>query len=284
MERSDIAIVGGGPAGLSAALNASVRNKSVRLFSSDYRETGLYKAEWLENILGVPGMTGADYLEHCIGQVKERGIAITSGRVLSVMPMTDGFMLSVGADVYSVRAVILASGIIQKAAFPGEQELLGKGVSYCATCDGMLYRKKTVCVVIRAAEGIHEANYLHEIGSTVTVISDGRDLAGLNEAIPVVMGKRIAVLGESAVEGLQVDGETIPCQGVFILRSTIALSSLLPNLELVDGHVGVDRDMQTNIPGVFAAGDCTGRPYQVSKAVGEGQVAALGAVEYLDKL
>jgi len=200
------------------------------------------------------------------------------------MPTADGFMLSVGADVYAVRTVILASGIIQKAAFPGEQELLGKGVSYCATCDGMLYRKKTVCVVIRAAEGIHEANYLHEIGSTVTVISDGRSLEGLNEAIPVIEGKKIAVLGENAVEGLQVEGETIPCQGVFILRNTVAPSNLMPSLELVDGHIGVDRTMQTNIPGVFAAGDCTGKPYQVSKAVGEGQVAALGAVGYLDKL
>jgi len=284
MQHSDIAIIGGGPAGLSAALNARVRNKSVRLLTSDYRESGLYKAEWLENILGVPGMTGRDYLELCIGQAKEREVDLTSGRVLSVMPTADGFAISVGADFYTARAVILATGIAQQTAFPGEQELLGKGVSYCATCDGMLYRKKTVCVVIRSAEGIHEANYLHEIGATVTVISDGRDLTGLSEAIPVIQGKKIAVIGESQVEGLTVGEETLPCQGVFILRNTVAMSSLMPNLALADGHIQVDRKMQTNVPGVWAAGDCTGRPYQISKAVGEGLVAALSAVEYLDKL
>jgi len=283
MEHSNIAIIGGGPAGLSAALNSRVRNKSVRLFSSGYRESGLYKAEWLENILGVPGMTGRDYLEFCIGQAEEKGTVLTSGRVLSVMPMSGKFTISCGVDLYTADAVILASGVVQAAAFPGEQELLGKGVSYCATCDGMLYRKKAVCVVIRSTEGVHEANYLHEIGSTVTVISDGRSLEGLNADILVVQGKKIAVLGENHVEALQVGEETIPCAGVFILRNTVAPSSLLPGLALEDGHIQTDRNMQTNIPGVYAAGDCTGRPYQVAKAVGEGLIAALGAAEYLDK-
>ncbi|MCL2588458.1 MAG: NAD(P)/FAD-dependent oxidoreductase [Oscillospiraceae bacterium] len=284
MQHSDIAIIGGGPAGLSAAINARVRNKRVCLFGSGYKESGLYKAEWLENVLGLPGMTGADYLERCLEQAGGRGVDFVSGRVISIMPTGDKFSISCGADLYTAGAVILSSGIVQKAAFPGERELLGKGVSYCATCDGMLYRKKAVCVVIRSAEGIHEANYLHEIGSTVTVISDGRSLDGLDEAIPVIKGKQIAVLGESQVEGLQVGEETIPCQGVFILRSTVAPSSLLPKLELNDGHIQVDRNMQTNIPGVYAAGDCTGRPYQVAKAVGEGLVAALSAAEYLDRL
>jgi len=283
MEHSDIAIIGGGPAGLSAALNGRVRNKSVRVFSGDYRATGLYKAEWLENILGVPGTTGKDYLAYCIGQAKEKDVDFFSGRVLSIMPMSGKFTNSCGADLYTADAVILAIGIVQSAAFPGERELLGKGVSYCATCDGMLYRKKAVCVVIRSAEGVHEANYLHEIGSTVTVISDGRSLDGLNEAIPVVKGKQLTILGENQVEAVQAGEETIPCQGVFILRSTIAPTSLLPGLEIEDNHIKADRNMQTNIPGVYAAGDCIGRPYQVAKAVGEGQIAALAAAEYLAK-
>jgi len=283
MQHSDIAIIGGGPAGLSAALNARVRNKSVRLFTSDHRESGLYKAEWLENILGTPGMTGRDYLEFCLGQVREKEVEFRSGRVLSIMPMSGRFTISAGADLYTADAVLLTTGIAQQAAFPGEEALLGKGVSYCATCDGMLYRKKAVCVVIRSAEGVHEANYLHEIGAAVTVISDGRSLEGLNGDISVVQGKKIAIRGETKVEALEVGEELIPTEGVFILRSTVALSSLLPGLELTDGHIQVDRKMQTNLPGVFAAGDCTGRPYQVSKAVGEGLIAALSAAEYLDK-
>lgn len=283
MEHVDLAIIGAGPAGLSAALNARVRNKSVRLFSGDYRETGLYKAEWLENILGLEGMTGKDYLERCRRQVEERGVEITPGRVLSVLPMGEQLGISAGASIYSASAVILATGIVQKAGFPGERELLGKGVSYCATCDGMLYRGKTVCVVIRAAEGIHEANYLQEIGCAVTVISDGRSLEGLRDDIQVIEGKKIAVLGEEGVEALQVGETNIPCEGVFILRNTVSMDSLLPNLAQDGGHIQVGRKMETNIPGVYAAGDCTGKPYQVSKATGEGLVAALSAVEYVDK-
>ena len=283
MQHSEIAVIGGGPAGLSAALNGRVRNKSVRIFSGDYKESGLYKAEWLENILGTPGMTGAEYLELCRDQAAAKGAEFVQGRVLSIMQMSGKFTISCGADIYTADAVVISTGIVQKSAFPGERELLGRGVSYCATCDGMLYRKKAVAVVVRSSEGIHEANYLKEIGCTVTVVSDGRDLGGLNGEITVIEGKKIAVLGDGQVEGLTVGEATIPCQGVFILRNTVAMSSLLPSVETEAGHIQVDRNMQTNIPGVYAAGDCTGRPYQVSKATGEGLVAGLSAVEYLDK-
>ncbi|MCL2842231.1 MAG: NAD(P)/FAD-dependent oxidoreductase [Oscillospiraceae bacterium] len=283
MQHSDIAVIGGGPAGLSAALNGRIRNKSVRIFSGDYKESGLYKAEWLENILGTPGMTGAAYLESSREQAAAKGAEFVQGRVLSIMPMSGKFTISCGADIYTADAVVLATGIVQTTAFPGERELLGRGVSYCATCDGMLYRKKAVAVVIRSNEGIHEANYLQEIGCTVTVVSDGRNLGGLDSAVTVLEGKKIVVLGDGQVEGLSVGDQTVPCQGVFILRNTVAMSSLLSSLETDGGHIKVDRNMQTNIPGVYAAGDCIGRPYQVSKATGEGLVAALSAVEYLDK-
>ena len=284
MDCVDIAIIGGGPAGLSAAINARVKNKNILLFSSDYRESGLYRAEFLNNVLGTPGMSGGDYLEFCLEQAKSHGVEITSGRVLNILPTGDKFMIACGSEFYSAKTVILASGIVQANVFPGEQEFLGRGVSYCATCDGMLYRKKTVCVVIRSVEGIHESNYLREIGCDVTVVSDGRDLTGLDKEIPVVLGKKIRVFGEANVQGIQVGEEIIPTDAVFILRSTVALGSLLPDLALTDGHIQADRKMQTNLPGVFAAGDCTGKPYQVSKAAGEGLIAALSAAEYLDKL
>ena len=283
MESVDIAIIGGGPAGLSAAINARVKNKSVRLFSSDYRESGLFRAELLNNVLGTPPMSGAAYLELIIEQARGHGVEITGGRVLNVLKMEDKFMIALGADFYSARAVILASGIVQEKTFPGEANLLGRGVSYCATCDGMLYRKKAVAVVIDSREGIEEANYLKEIGCAVTAVAHGRDLTGLDEEIPLIRGKKIAVIGETVVEALEVEGERIPCQGVFILRNTVAMSSLVPNLELTDGHIRVDRNMKTNISGIWAAGDCTGRPYQVSKATGEGLIAALDAASYLDK-
>ena len=283
MQQVDIAIIGAGPAGLTAALNAKIRNKSVALFSGDYRETGLYKAESLSNILGTPSMSGKAYLEFCLDQVAAQGVALIPGRVLSVAPMNPTFFIACGSDVYSAAAVILASGIVQTNTYPGEEPLLGRGVSYCATCDGMLYLNKQVCVVIRSNDAIEEANYLHEIGCTTTaILTDKRDITALNDNIPVLRGKKITIQGTDSVTALQLDDTVIPCQGVFVLRNSVAPKSLLPNLALSqDGHIVVDRQMQTNIPGVFSAGDCTGKPYQVAKATGEGLVAALAAVDYL---
>lgn len=282
-EISDIAIVGGGPAGMSAALNGTVRNKKVLLFSNDYRESGLYKAEKLDNILGVFGISGAEFLEKSLDQIRQRDVPIIQGRIISILPSGGLFFIACGNDVYTARTVILASGIVTSAAFPGERELLGKGVSYCATCDGTLYRNKKVALIAKSVEAIQEANYLKEIGCQVTVITDGQDLDGLAGGIPVVEGRKFAVEGKDHVEALTVDGESMSVSGVFILRTTVAMQSLLPGIELEDGHIAVSRKMETSIPGVWAAGDCTGKPYQVAKAVGEGLIAALLASEYLDQ-
>lgn len=280
--KTDIAIIGGGPAGLSAALNAAVRNKKILLFSNNLKNSGLYKAEKLDNILGLPGLSGAEYLNRCLEQIEERGIEIIEGRVLSILPSGGIFYVSCGSDVYSASTIIMASGIASGAAYPGELELLGKGVSYCATCDGMLYRQKNVALVAKSDEAVNEANYLSEIGCDLTVISDGRDMSGLSDSIPVVRARKLNIKGTDRVEALIADGQELEVQGVFIIRPTVALQSLLPDVELDDGHIRVNKSMSTSIEGVWAAGDCTGKPHQVSKAVGEGLIAALSAAEYLD--
>lgn len=281
-KKTDVAIIGGGPAGLSAALNASVRNKSILLFSNNFKNSGLFRAEKLDNILGLPGLSGSEYLERCLEQIKKRGIEMTEGRILSILPSGDSFFVSCGPDVYSASTIILASGIATGAIYPGERELLGKGVSYCATCDGMLYRKKKVALVAKSAEAVNEANYLSEIGCDLTVMSDGRDMSGLSDSIPVISAKKLEIKGTDRVEALIADGQELEMQGVFIIRPTVAMQSLFPDAELDEGHIKVDKSMSTSIKGVWAAGDCTGKPYQVSKAVGEGLIAALSAAEYLD--
>lgn len=283
-EIKDIAIIGGGPAGMSAALNGTVRNKNVLLFSNDYRESGLYRAERLDNILGAFGISGAEFLEKSLEQIRQRDVPIIQGRIISILQNGNVFYIGCGSDLYMARAVILASGIVISAAYPGERELLGKGVSYCATCDGMLYRGKKVAVVAKSPEAVQEANFLQEIGCHVTVITDGRALDGLTEDIPVAEGRKLSIEGTNCVKTLTIDGEPMEVDGIFILRTTIAMQSLLPGIELEDGHIAVNRKMETSISGVWAAGDCTGKPYQVAKAVGEGLIAALSAAEYLDQL
>ena len=140
-----------------------------------------------------------------------------------------------------------------------------------------------MAVVGKSADAPEEANYLQSIGCRVTYVSD-RVPEGLEAAIPFVKAAKLEITGEAGVEALRADGRMLPCAGVFILRPAMALADLLPDLALKDGYIAVDRNMATNLPGVFAAGDCTGLPLQVSKAVGEGQVAGHRAAEYLDQL
>jgi thioredoxin reductase (NADPH) len=193
--------------------------------------------------------------------------------------------------------VILALGAAGTTdTIAGEQEYLGKGVSYCATCDGMLYRQATVVVAGLSPDAPEEANFLHEIGAVVHYVAPRLSPAltnSLSKGIAVHEGRLTAIVGDeqgvrqvSIAESLDsgpARDRQIRANGVFVLRPQIAPAALLPTLELSDGYISTDRAMRSSVAGVFAAGDCTGKPLQVAKAVGEGQVACLSAVEYLNR-
>ena len=278
----DMIILGCGPAGLSAAVAARSRNKSVLVIGNPVEDSPLAKAERVDNYLGLPGLTGLELLQTMKRHAEAMGAQFVTGRVIALMAWDGSFALTVGSDLYQGRALVLAPGVIHASKFPGEQELLGKGVSYCATCDGMLYRNRTVMVVGRTKDAPEEANFLHSIGCKVTYVSKERP-GELNAEIAHLSGTKIAVVGEERVSALSVDGQEHPCDGVFILRQAVAPTDLLPGLETTDGSIIVNRAMETNLEGVFAAGDCTGKPWQVSKAVGEGLIAGERAAEYLDE-
>lgn len=195
---------------------------------------------------------------------KALGAEWLTGRVLNVMPMGDRFFLGVGSDMAEARSVVLATGVVQAAKLPGEAEYLGRGVSYCATCDGMFYRGRRVVCAGDAPNFDEEVEFLRSIGCQVEV----KRLAGLS------------ILGEEGVSGVRdAKGEETPCDGVFLLRSSIAPARLAPGLETEGGYIKVDRRMAAGLPGVYAAGDCTGQPLQLAKAVGQGQTAAHSAIE-----
>ncbi len=263
----DIAVVGGGPAGLAAAIHARARDKSVLLVSNDPSASPLAKAERVDNYPGLPHMGGGDMVRVMWEQARELGVELRLGRVLNIMPMGGTSYLSIGSDMAEAGAVILATGVVRAAKLPGEAELLGRGVSYCATCDGMLYRGRPVAVAGNAPDLREETEFLKGIGCQVTEVP----LGGLK------------ILGEGKVEGVESRGTRIPCEGVFLLRSAVAPTDLLPALELEDGHIKVDRYMRTSVKGIYAAGDCTGAPLPIAKAVGEGQMAAHSAVTETDK-
>lgn len=264
----DIVVVGGGPAGVSAALTARNRGKTVSLIFGGIEDIPLYKSMAVDNYPGMAHVSGKDLLLKMHDHAKTAGAEIIKGRVLSVMRAGDGFYVSIGSDFFDCRAVVLASGIVQNSMFPGESKFLGSGVSYCATCDGMLFRNKRVAVIGLTADADDEAEFLRGIGCDVLFFGDS---------------KKYEIKGDQSVTGILADGVEHQVDGVFIFRGSIALDNLVPGISLESGYITVDEKMSTNIRGVFAAGDCTGKPYQIAKAVGQGNLAGLFAAEYIDK-
>jgi len=283
----DMAVIGAGPAGLSAAITARARNKDVIVVSNRPHESALAKASIIDNYPGMPKISGTDMLEQMYEQALELGVEFCFERVITVLSMGEYFSVSAGKEIINARSVVLAIGVQSSKPIAGEAEYLGRGVSYCATCDGMLYRNATVCVVGLNSEAVEEANFLAEIGASVVFLARTAP-EGLAAGITVKEGTAAEIKGDAlGVTELVFkskktrETESIACNGVFILRPAIAPDALMAGLKLNEGYIAVDEDMQTNIPGVFAAGDCTGKPLQIAKAVGDGQKACFAAVAYL---
>jgi thioredoxin reductase (NADPH) len=266
---TDIVIIGGGPAGISAALTAAQRGKTAAIVTAAPEDSLLWKAEQIDNYPGLPAVTGRDLIEKLTAHAESVGVRFIRGRALSVMPMGESFGVSVGSDFLDCGAVVLATGVARGKTFPGEKELLGAGVSYCATCDGMLYREKNVAVVGLTADAPEEAEFLRSIGCKV-------------EYFDMKRAKKYEIKGTERVEAIVADGAEYPVDGVFILRAGVAPDTLLPGLVTENGHIKVSADMSTSVPGVFAAGDCVGAPYQVAKAAGEGNVAGISAAKVIE--
>lgn len=265
----DLLIVGGGPAGLTAAIHARARDKSVLVITNDPTASPLCRAPAMANYPGLPGVTGLELVQRLAAQARDLGAQFKPGRALSVMPLGDTVMVSVENDAVEGGAVILAPGVSRAAPLPGEEALLGRGVSYCATCDGMLYRGKRVAVLGWTPSAGKEADFLEGIGCEVVYFHRPRDAA---------------IQGTERVEAVTCGGVTEAVEGVFLLRPAMAPGDLFPGLAVEGGFVAADRETATNLPGVFAAGDCTGGPLQVSKAVGEGLTAGQKAAAFLASL
>lgn len=185
-------------------------------------------------------------------------------------------------EIYETKTLILAMGVMTAKVLDGETELLGRGVSYCATCDGMLYRGKKIAVLCNDPKYEHEVEYLADLAAEVYYYPAFADSTVIKENVHSSRNIPKAVNGEKKVESITLrDGGEVAVDGLFCLRNAIAPSTLIPGLTVDGGHIVVDREQRTNLVGCFAAGDCTGRPYQYTKAVGEGNVAAHSCIEYL---
>lgn len=279
----DIAIIGCGPAGLSAAVNSKIRNKDILVFSSEICSAKMHKSPFIFNYLGFSKVTGEELRQQFLKHAKDAGVKLNSDRADSVISMGKEFNIVSGEKIYRAKSVIVASGISLGKKLKGETEYLGKGVGYCATCDAPLYTDRTVALVSYNKDGEEEANFLSEICKKVYYIPMYKDMGHLDERIELINDSPVEIVGDKMVSQLILKNSSLDVEGVFIIKDTIAPEELVPGLEMDGPHIKVDRNMRTNIEGIYAAGDCAGKPYQLSKAAGEGQIAALHAVGYLAK-
>ncbi|MBU5487197.1 NAD(P)/FAD-dependent oxidoreductase [Clostridium sp. MSJ-8] len=282
MDRVDIAIIGTGPAGLSAALNAKIRNKTFILFGSNNFSNKVFRAEKINNYLGLPGISGRELSENFKKHIESLDIDITEERVNNVYAMGEYYSIMASDNkMYEATSIILATGVEFNRALEGEENFLGRGVSYCVTCDALLYRNKDVAIVSYNQEGEEEANFLSEIAKQVYYIPLYDGEYSLNNNIKIIKDKPLRVTGEEKVKSLIMTETELEVDGVFFIKDSIAPNQLVPGLEVDGEHIVVDKNMATNLKGCFAAGDCIGKPYQYIKAAGEGNIAALNAVKYL---
>lgn len=280
----DIVVVGCGPAGLSAAINARARNKKVIIIGGEICSPKLYRSHQIDNYLGIPEIPGAELRDRFLDHVEQAGVPIERAKVTSIMPQESGFLVQTsGEQQFSAGAVVLAVGVTSEETLPGEKEFLGRGVSNCATCDAMFFRGKPVAVVAYNKEAEEEARLLSQVSSKVYYLPQytGAVPQDLGENVEIIKDEPQAIEGEKIVETLVLDQGSLQVNGVFVIRETVPVAQLVPGIELADSFIKVDDVMATSVPGVFAAGDCVGEPFQVAKAVGQGQVAALSAAAYL---
>lgn len=282
-ERYDIAIIGSGPAGISAALNASIRNKKFIIFGSKEISNKLVKAHKINNYLGFYGKSGKEIRDEFANHLEAMNIEITEEKINNIYSMGDYFALMGSDKTYEASTVILATGVNFGKPLKGEEEFLGRGVGYCATCDAPLYKDKVVTIIAYNKHEEAEANFIASVASRVYYIPMYKEEVEVDSSIEIVKDIPVEIQGTQLVDKLVLKNREIETDGIFILRDSISPGQLVPGLELDGNHVAVDRLMKTNLKGCFAAGDIVGAPYQYIKAAGEGNIAALSAVAYLDE-
>lgn len=282
--RYEVAIIGTGPAGLEAALTLKNRNKNFVLLGSRNLSNKVEKAHAIQNYLGLPNVSGQDMMKAFRDHIDSMGIEITEERVSTVYAMGDYFALQAGEGMIEAEAVILATGVVAGKTLPGEDALLGRGVSYCATCDAALYRGKNVIVIGYSQKEEEEAEFLSTMAAEVTYIPMYNEPVELPEKVSIVREKPVEIRAEGGVKKVVTDQGEHAADGIFVLRDAISPGQLVPGLETDGSHVTVDRKMCASLPGCFAAGDIVGTPYQYIKAAGEGNIAAISAAAYVDAL
>jgi len=279
----DVIVVGSGPAGMSAAVNVANRKRTVAMLAGETPFGRILKAHSVANYLGFTIASGQELAAAFVRHLREFGVPLIREKASKIIPDEDGFVVFTDKGFYRAGAVVLAAGVYREAEIEGEEDLVGQGVSYCVTCDGRLFAGRSAAFISYSPEGEEEASALAEdyrVEVTFVPLYEGDYL--VPEGVRVLAGARPSRLSqENGRLRVSLPDEELQVDVVFIHKNSVSPRTLVEGLESDGRHVTVGRHMETAVPGIFAAGDCTGEPYQTAKAVGEGQVAALEAVRFL---
>ena len=284
----DVIIIGAGPAGISAGLYAKRANLNVLIIYKE--QAGLEKAEQIENYYGFEnGITGKELYETGIRQAQNLGIDIKREEVINIqMEEKNEYKIITENGTYISKTVIFATG--NKKNVPkikGIKDFEGRGVSYCAVCDGFFYRNKDISVLGNGKYAISETNELINIANSITILTDGKEEPEIrSDKVKIDTRKIREVRGDKRIEEIDFeDNSTMKTDGLFVALGVAGSAEFAKKLGIITNkdRIVVNENMETNIPGIYACGDCTGGLLQISKAVYEGAKAGLQVVRYLKK-
>lgn len=282
--RYDIAIIGTGPAGISAAITAKLRNKNIILFGNKDLSDKINKAHSIKNYTGLPNVTGEELATALKNHLNDLDIEITEKRVNAVYSMGEYFALQVGKEMIESKSLIIATGVTASKTLENEDEFLGRGVSYCATCDAHFCKGKDVAVIAYTKEAEEDALFLSEVCSSIKyfpLYDISNEIFDKYGNIQIIKDKPIGFAGNMKAEKIICENSSYDAFSTFVVRNNISADKLVPGLKTDGTHIIVDLQMETNIKGLFACGDIAGKPYQYIKSAGQGNIATLSAVAYL---
>ncbi len=290
MKRTDIIVIGAGMAGLTSAIYLKRANANFILLEGLLPGGLLNSLKDIENYPGFPKTSGKDIMVSLMNQVRSLGIEITYGNVQSVLKDPYGFKVVADSDIYLTKAVIVASGYrIDSEPLKGEKEYLGRGVSYCATCDGNFFKDQDVAIYGSGESAKEEALYLSNIVRTLYFVSESLPNELKKENVKFIKSSIVEICGDDfGVNKIKLkNNEEIPCYGVFVYQGKKLASEFLNNIKpsMNNNFIISDDEMMSDIPGLFVAGDVRNKVLrQLITAANDGAIAAISANKYIRNL
>lgn len=277
----DVIVIGAGPAGLAAAVQAQLAGLDVLMISEEEISAKVERAREIENYLGWPHTTGAELAAAFRRHRAHLGIGLKQEQVTGIYKMKAHFVVQTEDESFDARTVVVAAGVRKPKMLAGTQEGLGRYVSTCASCDGHLVRERETHVVLYDSAQWSDILYLAGLASRLNLYTTLTPPEPLPAHVLLCPTYPSAVGSDESGPYLVLNATRIPIREVFVLQKAIAPEALIPGLAWRNGHIQVDRKMHTSFEGLYAAGDITGGPYQYLKAAGEGLVAGHEAVKWV---